>query len=527
MSCCGSCGVARRLWVRLTGCYPSFVWDSLPVGIAGLVMAAILAAAMANLSAALNSLASATVVDFYQPITGSRHCAAHYLKVSRLSTIAWGAVLAAIALVSSQWGSVLESGLSIASVTLGILLGVFLLGILTRKPGESSAIAGVIAGAAVMLTVKFATTIPFTWWVLIGSLTTFCTGCAWSLIVQERDSRMNELKRDLGLAAALAIVIGTVIGSGIFRVPQAMINNVGSVPLVFAVWVVGGALSLAGALTYAELAAAMPGAGGEYVYLTEAYGPLWGFIYSWTQMWVAKSGSIATLATAFFEYTAYFIPEFERVWFNAGPFAVKYGQVFAMILILLLGLINYFGVRFGGGVQVAVTALKVGLIGTVVLAGLFYSHPAAASAPIPAPPLSTGFIAALVAALWAYDGWNNVGMVASEIRDPKRNLPLALIVGTSLVIAIYMLANWAYFHVLTPAEVGSHKLVAAEMMQRVWGPFGAAAVSMAAMISIFAALNGSILTGARVPYAAARDGLFFRPAARVHPAFRTPASPSS
>ena len=131
---------------------------------------------------------------------------------------------------------------------------------------------------------------------------------------------MTELRRDLGLAAALAIVIGTVIGSGIFRVPQTMINSVGTVPLVFLVWVVGGALSLAGALTYAELAAAMPGAGGEYVYLTEAYGPLWGFLYSWTQMWVAKSGSIATLATAFFEYTAHFIPRFEKVWFTAGPF---------------------------------------------------------------------------------------------------------------------------------------------------------------------------------------------------------------
>jgi len=165
---------------------------------------------------------------------------------------------------------------------------------------------------------------------------------------------MTELKRDLGVFAALAIVVGTVIGSGIFRVPQAMILNVGSVRLVFLVWVVGGVLSLAGALTYAELAAAMPGAGGEYVYLTEAYGPLWGFLYSWTQMWVAKSGSIATLATAFFEYTAHFVPQFELVWFTAGPFSVKYGQVFALVLILLLGGVNYLGVRVGGDVQVAV-----------------------------------------------------------------------------------------------------------------------------------------------------------------------------
>jgi basic amino acid/polyamine antiporter, APA family len=337
---------------------------------------------------------------------------------------------------------------------------------------------------------------------------------------------MTELKRDLGIWAALAIVVGTVIGSGIFRVPQAMILNVGSVPLVFLVWIVGGALSLAGALTYAELAAAMPGAGGEYVYLTEAYGPLWGFLYSWTQMWVAKSGSIATLATAFFEYTAHFVPMFEQVWFMVGPFSIKYGQVFALVLILLLGGINYLGVRVGGDVQVAVTAVKLGLIAFVIVAGLLYAQPgvqaAAGPALPPAPPLFAGFIAALVAALWAYDGWNNVGMVASEIRNPQRNLPVALIAGTVGVIAIYMLANWAYFRVLSPVEVGAHKLVAAEMMQRLQGPAGASAVSIAAMISIFAALNGSILTGARVPYAAARDGLFFRSAARVHPAFHTP-----
>ncbi len=336
---------------------------------------------------------------------------------------------------------------------------------------------------------------------------------------------MTELKRDLGIWAALALVVGTVIGSGIFRVPQSMILNVGSVPLVFLVWIVGGALSLAGALTYAELAAAMPGAGGEYVYLTEAYGPLWGFLYSWTQMWVAKSGSIATLATAFFEYTAHFVPEFEQVWFTAGPYSIKYGQVFAMVLILVLGLINYWGVKIGGGVQVAVTALKLFLIAAIIVAGLFYSHPAAGGT-ANLPPLAVsgfaGFIAALVGALWAYDGWNNVGMVASEVRNPQRNLPVALIGGTLTVIAVYMLANWAYFRVLTPAEVGANKLVAAEMMQRIKGPAGAGAVSIAAVISIFAALNGSILTGARVPYAAARDGLFFRAAARVHPAFHTP-----
>src|SRR4051794_17400545 len=177
--------------------------------------------------------------------------------------------------------------------------------------------------------------------------------------IRRKETRVTELRRALGLSAALAIVIGTVIGSGIFRVPQTMIQNVGSVNMVFLVWVVGGALSLAGALTYAELAAALPGAGGEYVYLTEAYGPLWGYLYSWTQLSVAKSGSIATLATAFFEYTAHFVPEFEQIWFSVGSLQIKYGQIFALVLIFTLGLVNYFGVRIGGGVQIAVTILKV------------------------------------------------------------------------------------------------------------------------------------------------------------------------
>jgi len=168
--------------------YPTFIWESLPAGVAGLAMAAILAAAMANLSAALNSLASTTVVDFYQPLTQNRHSPAHYLRMSRYSTVFWGAVLGAIALVASQWGSVLESGLSIASVTLGILLGVFLLGVLTKRPGEKSAIAGVLAGAAVMLSVKFGTKIPFTWWVLIGSSTTFGTGYIASLFGGRKSS---------------------------------------------------------------------------------------------------------------------------------------------------------------------------------------------------------------------------------------------------------------------------------------------------------------------------------------------------
>jgi APA family basic amino acid/polyamine antiporter len=341
----------------------------------------------------------------------------------------------------------------------------------------------------------------------------------------------TELKRDLGTWAAASIVVGTVIGSGIFLVPKTMINGVGTPSLVFVVWVVGGLLSLAGALSYAELSAALPEAGGEYVYLREAYGPLWGFLYSWTQLWVAKSGSIATLATGFFVYLSNFFPFLNGVFYTVplplgpggAPLQLQIGQLFAIALILLLAWLNYYGVKLGGNIQIAVTIVKVALIAAIIFAGLFLGSAHADAPETPVVPLTfAGFIAALVAALWAYDGWNNVSMVSSEIRNPQRNLPLALIWGTSTVMAIYLLANWAYFHVLTGSEVAGADRVAAEMMRKIFSGSGANAVSVAALISIFAALNGSILSGSRVPYAAAREGYFFRAIANVHPVHRTP-----
>jgi amino acid transporter len=338
-----------------------------------------------------------------------------------------------------------------------------------------------------------------------------------------------ELKRALGVWSAAAIVVGTVIGSGIFLVPNTMVKNVGSPGMVFAVWIFGGMLTLFGALSYAELAAALPEAGGEYVYLREAYGPLWGYIYAWTQFGVAKSGSIATLATGFFIYLANFRPELQNIWVVVPlpldhRLEIRYGQLLAMLVIALLALINYFGVKVGGNVQVVVTIIKVGLIAAIIVIGLGSGHGSASNfqTAIPSPGGVAGFFAALVAALWAYDGWNNVTMVASEVKNPQRNLPLALIVGTGAVIAIYLLTNLAYFYVLPADAVASTERVAGEMMRRILGAPGAGAVSIAAMISIFAALNGSILSGSRVPFAASRDGLFFRKLAYVHPQHKTP-----
>jgi len=340
------------------------------------------------------------------------------------------------------------------------------------------------------------------------------------------------LKRDLGAWATLAIVVGSVIGSGIFLVPSAMTSSVGDPAIVFAVWIFAGLLSLAGALSFAEMAAAMPEAGGGYVYLREAYGPLWGFVYSWTMTWVGKSGGAATLATAFFYYLAYFFPRLEAVIAridlpigpDGGPLEISVGQLVAMGLILALAVVNYFGVRLGGLVQVISTIAKVGLIGGIVVAAFAWGEGSSSHfrEAIPAPGGVAGFFAALVAALWAYEGWADVSYVASEVKNPQRSLPRALAAGVLIIITVYLLANLAYFYILSPAEVAESDRVAATMMERVGGPTGAGLVSLAAMISIFAALNGTLLSTARVPYAAACDGLFFRAARRVHPKHRTP-----
>lgn len=340
------------------------------------------------------------------------------------------------------------------------------------------------------------------------------------------------LRRALGLWGASAIVVGTVIGSGIFLVPKSMVLRVGTPEMVFAVWIFGGLLSLFGALSYAEVAAALPQAGGEYVYLREAYGPFWGFIYGWTQTWVAKSASIATLATAFFLYLSHFYPGLDQVMTSiplpigpgGGPLEIRSGQILAMGVIMGLAWLNYFGVRVGGGVQVGVTVIKVLCIVAIVLLGVFGGAGSTSNfqTSVPAAGGIAGFFAALVASLWAYDGWNNVSMVASEVKNPQRNLPIALIGGTLLVMAAYLGANFAYFYVLSAPEVAGSDRVAGAMMGAVLGPGGASAVSIAAMISIFAALNGSILAGSRIPYALARDGFFFRPYAKVHERHRTP-----
>jgi len=335
-----------------------------------------------------------------------------------------------------------------------------------------------------------------------------------------------ELARDLGLSHAGAVVVGTIIGSGIFLVPSEMMQAVGSARVVYLAWVVGGLLSFFGALTYAELGAMKPQAGGEYVYVRDAYGPLAGFLYGWTWFLIAKPASIATITTGlvrilgtFRVFSFFFHACFSR------PFPISYGQLVAIGATVLVSWLNYIGVRRAGDFQFLFTLLKVAIILGIVAVGFSYSGGTWANFATEfagAKGSVAGFFAALVAALWAYDGWNDLNMVAGEIRNPRRNIPLSLIWGVATVGALYILVNAAVQYVLPAAAVAGSERPASDAVALVLGRAGASLVSAGMALSMLVTLNGTIMSGARVPFAMARDGYFFRTIAEVHPRFRTP-----
>jgi APA family basic amino acid/polyamine antiporter len=314
------------------------------------------------------------------------------------------------------------------------------------------------------------------------------------------------------------IVVGSVIGSGIFLVPSEIAARVGSVELMLAVWIAAGVLSLAGALAYAELGAALPGAGGLYVYLREAWGPAVAFLYGWALFLVIHSGSMATLAVAFSIYLGYLMP----LGFWGGKLA-------SAACILALTAVNVIGVKAGAVVQNLFGVLKVaGLLGLVLVAFLHGPAQESASALTPGTgvgfaALASGFGLAMVAALWAYEGWHLVTFSAGEFTRPQRNVPVSLAVGTASVGALYLLTNFAYLRVFSLPRIASAERVAAEVAHAAAGPTGASLIAAAIVISIFGATNGLLLTGPRVYYAMARDGLFFSAAGRVDPRFATPA----
>jgi APA family basic amino acid/polyamine antiporter len=345
-----------------------------------------------------------------------------------------------------------------------------------------------------------------------------------------------ELARDLGLSHAGAVVVGTIIGSGIFLVPSEMMQAVGSARLVYLAWMVGGLLSFFGALTYAELGAMKPQAGGEYVYVRDGYGPLAAFLYSWTTFLISKPASIATITTGLvrilqtFRVFSFFSQRFFSYSFFAHSasiytFALTYGQLVAVGATIFISWLNYIGIRRAGEFQFLFTLLKVAIILGIVAVGFSYSGGTFANFATEfsgAKGGITGFFAALVAALWAYDGWNDLNMVAGEIRDPQRNVPLALIWGVATVGALYVLVNAAVQYVLPASAVAMSERPASDAVALVLGRAGAGLVSAGMAVSMLVTLNGSIMSGARVPFAMARDGYFFKAVADVHPRFRTP-----
>lgn len=323
-------------------------------------------------------------------------------------------------------------------------------------------------------------------------------------------AREAELPRTLGLLDSVAIISGTMIGSGIFLVPNLVARNVTATPAILAVWIFTGVLSFFGALAYAELGAMIPATGGEYVYLRETYGPLWAFLCGWTLFFTTLTASVAWLAINFATYLGYFV--------SIPPFLKT---VIALALIAAITAINYRGVTAGAAVQKIFTFLK--LLGLAILVLGAFAHPAHAAAPAaPASFSFQGFGVAMISGVLAYDGWITLSFVAGEVRNPKRNLPLALAIGITVVMAVYVLANLAYLRMLTIPEIAASERVGADAAGRALGPLGASLVAFTVLLSIIGSANGWTLTSPRLYFAQARDGLFPRAFASIHPRYQTP-----
>lgn len=325
---------------------------------------------------------------------------------------------------------------------------------------------------------------------------------------------MSELRRELGVFSASLLVVGGIIGSGIFFTPAETARALPSAGWVLGVWTLGGVVALAGALTYAELGAMMPEAGGGYVYVREAFGRLPAFLLGWMTLLMIASGAIAAVAMGFAGYLERFVP--------IGAVGGRLGV--AAITIVALTITNYLGVKPGTVTANVFTLSKIAALSALIAIGLALSPgapPAVANAPV-APPLANGIAAAFVAVLFTIGGWQQTNMVAGEIRDPGRTLPKALAVGIGIVIAVYLGANVVYLKTLGRDGLAASTAVAADTAGRLIGPAGATAITIAAMLSIFGFVNVALLTNARVLYALGQDGAFLPAAGKVHPRFGSP-----
>jgi len=325
------------------------------------------------------------------------------------------------------------------------------------------------------------------------------------------------LLRSLTLGDATMLVMGCIVGVGIFRTASSIAGHLQSPPLILSLWVFGGLLSLCGALCYAELAAMYPATGGDYVYISTIYGRCWGFLFGWTKLFIERTGTIAILGVVFAEYFRRIIPY--------GPSTMRWMAAGA---ILLLTLVNILGVKWGKHVQNVFTVIKIGALGSLIAAGLYATAHHGATTPNWTPPPITASLlqsmgVALVFVLWTYGGWTEAAYVAEEIRDPTRNVPKAILLGLALTTTLYVCVNWSYLVCIPMDHLPHTPLVASAVMQQLLGPSGATFITWMIACSAFGALNGYILTGARILYAMGQHHAVFARLGTLHPTCRTPA----
>ena len=357
-------------------------------------------------------------------------------------------------------------------------------------------------------------------------------------------AQSTEFVKAISRVDATALVVGSLIGSGIFIVSAAIARQVDSAGLLLAVWTITGVLTLMGALSYGELAAMFPKAGGQYVYLREAVSPLFGYLYGWTLFMVIQTGTIAAVAVAFARFTAVFFPAltpdvFLGTTINLGSGPIEVGlspqRIFAVLSVIVLTWINVRGVRMAALIQTSLTIVKTAALAGLILLGITIGRNADAIAANfgsdfwPAGGLSLSLLpligAAMVGSLFSMDAWNNVTFASGELKDPAKDLPFAMVAGVGIVTLLYVLANVAYVSVLTIPEIqtADQDRVGTAALQAMIGDAGLYIMAAAIMISTFGCNNGLILSGARVYYAMARDDLFFRRTGELHPTYRTPA----
>ena len=398
-----------------------------------------------------------------------------------------------------------------------------------------------------------------------------------ALVPTTEDTADREFVKGLGLTSSTMLVMGSMIGSGIFLVSAEIAREVDSPALLIGAWLVTGFMTVVAALSYGELAAMMPRAGGQYVYLREALGPLWGFLYGWTLFLVIQTGTIAAVGVAFGKFLGVFFPSISSSHWIAGlhwvapkwqigpmllggmDVGLNTQNLMAILLVVALSVINIFGVKTGALIQNVFTSAKVAALLGLILVGLAEGRNAVALAANfganfwrnvhslhavqvgingPTVLVSTLTILAVaqVGSLFSADAWNNVTFTAGEVINPKRNLPLSLALGTGTVIALYVACNFVYLNVLPMAgtagaadilgrgiQHATEDRVATAALSQMWGSIGADLMAAAILISTFGCNNGLILSGARVYYAMAKDGLFFRGAGKLHPSYKTPA----